>query len=242
MKKILCLGVTLSFLFSCAPGLNKTLRVSSIPVAEHSAKNLDGVRLNIGTFTDARTSAGIARVNGREVRAEGDVGSNVQQAFERQVKLQGAKLTIFNAPTLRGTVKDWKIFIKPDFPSSKADAKASLEVELVAADGKPKFRGTYSGNMSVENPVMREDKVEEILGEAMLNAMIHVLNDRRFVSKLQELSQKPAEEVGAESRPLEEEDTIIEAPPVVSDSTTPPAESAGPAASFKNQRPSDVNY
>ncbi len=241
MRKIFCVCFTILLLFGCAPGLKNTLRVSSIPAAENSRRNLDGLRLNVGTFKDARISTGIARVNTREVRADGDVGAAVQQAFERQVKIQGAKLSLFNAPTLRGTVKDWKIMVKPAFPSSKADARASLEVELVDTGGKVKYRGTYSGNMSVENPVMREERVEGILGEAMLNAMVHVLNDRRFVSKLRDLSQRPAEEVSVDTRPPEEEESIIEAPPVVSD-FAPPVESIGPPASFKNQRPSDVNY
>lgn len=187
--RILSLLLALS-ISACAPGLNTSLRVSQIPVSEDAPLNLSGLKIRIDSFEDMRSTSSIAKVDGREVRAEGNVGLSVQQAVERQIKIQGARLSLFNTPSIKGTVREWRIVVKPDFPSSKANAKAAISIDLMDTEGKKIYSGNYAGNMSVENPLLLQDKVEGILGEAMLNAINRFLNDPKFISKLREASSR----------------------------------------------------
>ena len=171
-------------LISCAPGLNTTMRVSEIPASEKATKNLSGVRVKVGLLEDLRPDEIVGYIDGRSVRAEGDISQSVQQAIERQLKIQGARLGLFSTPLIRGSVQEWKVKVYPGFPTSKADAVASLRIELADSDAKKIFASTYTGNMSVEHPMLNRDKAEGILGGAMQNAIDQALADRNLVDKL----------------------------------------------------------
>jgi len=196
-KKIFNLSLVVCFFLSaCAPGLNSTLRVSNIPVSENAPRSLTGLRVKVEDFQDSRPTLNIARIKRRDLKPDGDVGLSVQQAVERQLKIQGARLALFGSPIIRGSVKEWHVAVQPKFPSSIANAKASIFVELFDTTGKKIYGGSYSGNMSVEHPVMPQDKVESILGEAMLNAINKFLNDTRVVDKLRNaIATSPGEKI-----------------------------------------------
>lgn len=193
------------FVSGCAPGLGTTLNVRDIPVSESAGSNLIGLRVKAGPFEDMRQSFAIAKVEGRDVRPEGDIGLSVQQALERQLKAQGARLSIFNAPLIKGTIKEWYIKVVPEFPSSRAYAKAGITVDLLDAGGKKLMTGTYRGIMEAENPILSEEKISGILGSAMQQAILHMLNDQKFVRRLRDASAAagpgPADEVEENTRP-----------------------------------------
>ena len=172
-------------LFSCAPALNEKLSLTKIPESRIAA--LQGVQVGtvrVEEFDDARPNSWVGRVHdGRTIEPNGKVGTQVQMAFERRLRMHSVPLTNFEGTTLTGEVRQWMVDVAVHFPASRIHSSAELEVSVLDRKGRLLFSGVYRGDVEEERPFI-EDRVEEILGQAMGMAISEALGDRALLAAL----------------------------------------------------------
>lgn len=170
----------------CAPGLGKELPVSRFPAPDTIIAHPVGRgRVLVRSFTDARPDYAVASVDGRSVTPASDVSAAVRAAVESYLKQAGFGAGGSDSPVLSGTIERWKVQVNPSFPTSTAEAAATLGVEISAPSGAVLFRGTYRGEFSAEHPLMDEGKIAEALSQAMAAAIQQALGDSRCVEALE---------------------------------------------------------
>ncbi len=176
---------------SCAPGLGKTLSTRRIdPDTTHPriAGRLEGVIVRVGAFEDSRPSPAIGRINDREIFPEGNPGADVRSAFESAARGSGARLSQFEGVKVAGQILEWKADIKPAFPLTTIESRASIRLSI-SRDGEtsettPVYSGTFGGVVSSQLPYASQEKIEEELGESMAVAIAEALGNGRFQSEL----------------------------------------------------------
>ncbi len=187
-KRSVFLSSLIFILSFCSPGLGTTMSLNNVSKVELETSNLfteqDKVRLNILNFGDNRTIEAIAQIDGRLIKPDGDVGQAAQRIFESYAKNSGIKLSLFNAPTVRGYVNEWKVSIIPSFPASKVQANATINIELLDRDSNIIHKSFYSGDFQEANPFLSDEKVQNALGMAMSYAVSEVFKDQLFISRL----------------------------------------------------------
>lgn len=170
----------------CAPGLGNSLEVNKIsdPLSA-STSALDGVRVRVEPFLDARATSPVGQINGRPLAPAGEPGVEVQRGFERALKQRGARLALFDTPVrIAGQINDWSVVVSPRFPASSVEAHATIKVELLDPQGALVFKGEYSGTSSVEHPLANQRRVEAVLGDAMGQAISQALADSELMSRI----------------------------------------------------------
>jgi len=177
---------------ACAPGLGKELRVDSFPDrgAAVMGENLgySPLKVRVDQFMDARQVPSIGEINGRQLGPRGDVAKSVQRALEEKLEASGVKIALFDAPLIGGDVMQWKVSVKPDFPSSHAEAVAELQLKVFNPQNQLIYRGSYSGSASTQHPLLSQEKIEETLAIAMSEALDSALADGVFLNKLSVVS------------------------------------------------------
>ena len=161
-------------LSACAPSFGLKMSVPSMPDATSiTPAGLDEARarVKVGAFTDARASDTMATVDGREIPSDGSVGGAVQEGFERYFREAGMRVVLTSAPVIDGEVTEWKAKILPGFPSSDAIATARLHIMVKDSHRHVIYSGNFSGEASVSHPLLDEDHVRQLLGQAMAGAM-----------------------------------------------------------------------
>lgn len=184
------ISISLTAIFSfaaCSPGLGTSIRVTGLP--ELSSKvspnpQYQGVKVNLYEFVDKRSRGSIGDINGRPLAPAGSVPASVQQAFEKALRGSGADVVLFDAPSISGEIRSWKVSVEPSFPSSSAEAEASLYIEVYSPDRTLIYRANYSGNTSVSHPMMSEERIEDALAAAMNHAIQEALSDDLLVQKI----------------------------------------------------------
>lgn len=174
MKASIILAATILSLSACAPSFGLKMRVPEMPDATSIAPPaLEGARsrVKVGTFTDARSSDTIAMVDGREIPSEGSVGDSVEEGFGRYLREGGIRVVTASAPVIDGEVLEWKAKIVPGFPSSDAIATARIHITVKDSHRHDLYSGNFSGEASVSHPLLDEDHVRQLLGQAMGGAM-----------------------------------------------------------------------
>lgn len=171
----------------CAPHFGLTMKVPPIPQAEHvesGGADAAALQVKVGTFEDARASQTIAEVDNREIPSSGSAGAEVQEGFERYFKDVGVRLVRRDAPILEGEITEWSSQVLPGFPSSDAEAKARIRVTLKDSEYHVLYRGVFSGEATVSHPLLDEDHVRELLGQAMAAAIEAAVTDEMLRSQL----------------------------------------------------------
>lgn len=176
---VLCAG--------CAPQFGLTMKVPPIPDAQHvETGGVDGpaLKVKVGAFEDARVSPTIAEVDNREIPSSGSAGAEVQEGFERYFRDVGVQVVRRDAPILEGEITEWSSNILPGFPSSDAEAKAKIRVTIKDSEYHVLYRGVFSGESTVSNPLLDEDHVRDLLGQAMAAAIEAAVTDEMLRSQL----------------------------------------------------------
>ncbi len=176
------------FLQSCAPSLNKTMRVDVIPPADDASPRLFAtpVKVHVDRFEDARPSEIVAEINGRKVGPDTDVGQVIQQSFEQNFRARGAIVSAFESPAnVSGEVAVWKITVEPGFPTSMIQGEAAIKVRVLNSKGDIVYRGEYSGATSLEHPFPRQGAIESVLGGAMRHAIDEAISDQNLIEALE---------------------------------------------------------
>ena len=173
-------------LAACAPNLSRSIVVTTIPLVqiENKVPLSNTARARVGSFTDARTDLTAAEIDGRKIPADGDIGSAVVLGFEQALRDSGMQLVLFDAPTVSGQVKEWKVVVKPKFPTSEITATAELEVSVKDMSGNNVYGATYTGEMAASDMYANETKVKKILGLAMSQAIQQAVEDSLLVERL----------------------------------------------------------
>ena len=176
----------LLFAVGCAPGLGASLRVPAITEEEVTpfSHSTGEIRVNVGKFQDMRQPHFIGDVNGRLLEADGDVGLTVQTGFERLFSAAGARLALFNSPSIVGDVNKWYVKVNTGFPTSKAMAEADITVSVFDRDSRRVYTATYTGQTSYEHPVLSQSRIQKALVAAIGYAMRQALADERLLENL----------------------------------------------------------
>jgi hypothetical protein len=182
----------LSFVFvlsliGCAPEIGKTLAAPAVPDSDLVAVSdgtTDSVRVRVGDFTDARPGQTIVVIDDRKVNSEGDLAANVEDAFARYLRQAGARIAVLNAPTIEGQVVDWSANVEPGFPTSQARAIARIKVTVRDSRSHPIYYATFSGEATAQRPILGEDEIQRLLGQAMGSAIEAAVRDEEFIAQL----------------------------------------------------------
>ncbi|NDC36614.1 MAG: hypothetical protein EBZ48_01025 [Proteobacteria bacterium] len=184
--RLVSILLPLCCLSGCAPGLGHKLPVSRFPAPEEVVSRPSGKgRVLVRSFSDGRADHAVAIIDGRSVEPGSDVSAAVRAAMESYLKAAGFGVGGSDSPVLVGTVQRWSVVVKPDFPTSTAEAVAGIGVELYSSSQEVLFRGTYRGEYSAEHPLMNQDRIAEALGQAMAAAMQQAINDSRFTAAIE---------------------------------------------------------
>ncbi len=171
----------------CAPELGRTLPVPVIPEPEFVAagdKGAEAVRLKVGNFDDARPAQTLILIDGRNVDSEGPIARVVQDAFTRYLRQAGARIVILNAPTIEGQIVAWSAKVDLGFPTSVGRAVARIKVTVRDSRAQPIYHATFSGESTKEHPILDEEDVKQLLGQAMGIAIDAAVRDRDFITQL----------------------------------------------------------
>jgi hypothetical protein len=186
LYRFFCVSLLALLVSGCAPGLGASLRVPPLP--EEGVQPLvltsGEIRVNIGKFNDMRQPQFIGDINGRLLETDGDVGYITQTGCERIFALAGAKLALFNVPSLSGDVNRWYVKVTTGFPTSKAVAEASVTMSVYDRESHKVYTATYTGQTSTEHPFLSESKIKQALGSAMNYAIRQALSDQRLLENL----------------------------------------------------------
>ncbi len=142
------------------------------------------VKVKVGRFADGRGSPTIVTIDGRDVDSEGDLSAVVEEGFTRYLRQAGARIAIIDAPTIDGTITEWRATVDPAFPSS--EAKASARVKVVVRDSRAHaiYNATFSGEATASHPLLDEEGVQKLLAQAMGSALEAAVKDDEFVGQL----------------------------------------------------------
>lgn len=167
----------------CAPGLGRELPVTRFQEpSEIRSREVGRSRILVKPFSDGRADHSVAVIDGRSVAPATDVGASVRAAMESNLKAAGFGIGGIDSPSVSGTVQRWMVQVYPGFPTSRAEADAGLEVEVLTPAGDLVFRGVYRGEYTIEHPLLNEDRIAEALAQAMSAAIQTAIQDPRFTS------------------------------------------------------------
>ena len=185
MKRKIILSL---FLCACAPGLGSQISPPAIPELENARKideNFSDLpKIRIGEFVDSRSDTALAVISGREVLADSSLGPVVQEGFERMFRDAGGQVALFRAPMLTGEIQAWQVKVSSAFPTSQATATAKIRINLQDQDNRSLYRGTYTGESTIQHPFLSESKIRDMLGQAMAQAIQQAIVDEDLLIQL----------------------------------------------------------
>lgn len=171
----------------CAPGIDNSLSVSQVGTGSASGGHAlieSSHRARVGGFIDARGSDDIGEIDGKALAPSGDIAQSVQKAVEQELRNAGVRVSLFDAPMITGEVTMWRVSVNSGFPASRVRAQAQLKLRVLGIDNRAAYTGTYSGEVVAEHPLFSQQKIEEVLGDAMNQALKEAMSDERLMEKL----------------------------------------------------------
>lgn len=188
LKSSLLLFISVGILSGCAPEIGLSIPVPSVPDSvslQDRADSVNRLRVHVGHFQDDRLNSTMVTIDGRDVSSEGAVNSVVQEGFVRYFTEAGVSVAVLDAPSIEGSVTEWSAKVDPSFPTSAGSAVAKLTVVVRDTRAHPIYRGTYTGESSIEHPMLGEKQVRRLLGQAMGSAIEAAVQDEEMVRQLQ---------------------------------------------------------
>ena len=178
MKKSIVISTLLLLVTACAPGLGSQTEITALPQFETSkSHSLDTYSLHVGQFSDERGVQDSIKINDRSVKVAGSLGTVVQSGLEDAIKDMGGSLCLFNCTTIEGSIVNWELKAKPEFPTTKVESRATLSIRILAQDGTILFQRSYSGTFNGEHPLYTEERLQAAFGGAMNEAIKCALED-----------------------------------------------------------------
>ncbi len=180
-------GLVLAVLLGCAPEIGVRLLVPDVPDAvslEDGAQTANRLRVHVGAFKDDRIDTTLVTIDGRKVDSDGSVGSSVQEGFVRYLSRAGASAAVLGAPSIEGSVIQWHAEVDPSFPTSKASSVAKLAILIRDSRGHSIYRANFTGESSVEHPMLGEKEVSRLLAQSMGSAIEAVVRDEEIMRQL----------------------------------------------------------
>ena len=172
-------GVGLSAV-GCAPSLGKSLHVS-IPLPASPERLVDRraqlMPVTVSKVRDSRPVPELAEIDGRVVPPAFNVGFEVEKALRAGLKDSDMTLSEFSKSRVQVEITEWFANVVVDFPSSVADARAELSLQVYDGDNQLRYRGLFSGAAFQEHPYLDKAKVEDTLGRAMSEAVNELVVD-----------------------------------------------------------------
>lgn len=184
--RFLALAALLMFA-GCAPEIGLTLVVPDVPdsVAINERTNtVNRLRVHVGQFQDNRADTALVVIDGRRVEPDGSVSLVVQEGFVRYLTDAGISVAVLGAPSIEGSITEWRAEVDPSFPSSKASAVAKLSIIVRDSRSHAIYRATFTGESSVEHPLLGEKQVRRLLGQALGSAIEAVVQDEEIIRQL----------------------------------------------------------
>ena len=177
------------FVQGCAPGLGKRLQVKGVlsPEAKidfQDASHCAGKAVRVGSFEDRRSYSEVGEIDGRLLQPEGNAALGAQWFMEKLLRTARVQTGLVTGPWLVGQILDWRVRVIPGFPTTKAEAEASVRIELRDEGYGVLYAATYAGRGQAEHPFMTQTKVEEVLADAMWVALSGVIDDQELWSRI----------------------------------------------------------
>jgi hypothetical protein len=171
----------------CAPEIGVRMRPPSLPeptAIADAAEVTNPIRVRVGSFVDARSNQSLVAIDGRKVMTEGEPGKVVEEGFARYLQRAGARIAVLNAPSIEGEILDWTAVVHSAFPTSEVRSAARLKVVVRDSKAHPIYRATFTGESTVNHPMMDQDVVQQALGQSMGSAIEAAVRDPEFVAQL----------------------------------------------------------
>jgi uncharacterized lipoprotein YajG len=185
-----CKLIVFALIFSitaCAPSLPSTIKVPHIsPVVKgpqvQKRRGYEST-VYIDQLTDVRPKEAIAEYQGRGINPASDVIAPVIDALRAGLEKKGFRFSDTAPVLISGEIRTWSVKIKGGF-SSKAKAEAVLYLEILDPTNKRAYSGVYQGYATTEGTGIDEERVSEILGTSMSEALGQVFADQQFIRLL----------------------------------------------------------
>jgi hypothetical protein len=174
-------------LTSCAPELGVRMRAPALPeptAVADAAEVTNPVRVRVGEFIDSRPTQALVAIDGRKVMTEGSPAELVEDGFVRYLKQAGARIAVLNSPSIEGEIVEWTAVVASAFPTSEARASARLRVMVRDSRAHPIYRATFTGESTTSHPMIDQEIVKNVLGQAMGSAIEAAVRDPEFVAQL----------------------------------------------------------
>jgi uncharacterized lipoprotein YajG len=172
---------------ACAPGLGTTVKVdaaSAGPRNESVQFFSKPIRLNITSIADDRKEVFIGEINGRALLPDGNIPMQAEELIKKALAPRGVSFSPNATTQISGSIQAWLIQVVSGFPTSRADATATLVIEVSDATRGVQYRATYSGTAGMEHPFLGESNVEEVLGWALQSCIDSALEDGEFLAAI----------------------------------------------------------
>lgn len=186
-KSLLIASLTGLLLSACAPEIGVRMRAPSLPeptAVADAAEVTNPVRVRVGNFVDSRPTQALVAIDGRKVITEGSSTQMVEEGFARYLKQAGARIAVLNAPSIEGEILEWTAVAESAFPTSEARAVARLRVVVRDSKAHPIYRATFTGESTTSHPMMDQEVLQKVLGQAMGSAIEAAVRDSEFVAQL----------------------------------------------------------
>lgn len=176
--------IFVSGLVSCAPGLGANLSVNGIfSEAESQGENIPELGiLRVVEVLDLRETKTVGVIDGRNIPPATDVSTAFQQALERAFRSRGVRVALFDGVKIRAEIVRWKVAVSPNFPSSKAEAVAAINLAVLGSNDQRQYFGSYSGLSEIQDPFLSQTEVEDALAAAMRYAIQEASQDEKLIS------------------------------------------------------------
>lgn len=174
-------------LTACAPGLGATLNVdaaSAGPRKENVQFFSKPIRLHIAAISDDREEVFIGEINGRALLPNGNIPLQAEELIKKTLAPRGVSFSANATTQITGSIRSWLVQVHSGFPTSHAEAAATLVMEVEDVTRGVRYRATYSGNAGMEHPFMGESDVEEVLGWALQSCVDSALEDGEFLAAI----------------------------------------------------------
>jgi hypothetical protein len=180
---VLCLSLIMSN-SGCVPKAGSTFSVSYLPPLdlEHVDTSdllpLEGLPVQVTSVIDQRDDARTIAVDTYTLRVEGALTLLAEDALRDALKAAKTTDCTDQCLSISGTLKDWSMTVKSDMPLSTAKAHVHLELKVTSSPGyqvgamPQELIIKASGSSQREHPLLDEQVMSEVYGEAMNEAAL----------------------------------------------------------------------
>lgn len=176
-------------LTSCAPHLGRSLAITEVPhhfSQSRTPSSWSGLTLAIEPPSILPERSIGAFIDGRFVPVEGPTDSVIGDALRRRIIRAGGDISPTAPVTIASRVNEWQMEVAPGFPTSTAEARAQVIIEVREVTGKVIYRATYSGEAQRTGGYLERGLAEDTMISAMGHALDEIVLDGRLIRSIQD--------------------------------------------------------